>query len=392
MCSWIGGVEIEPAERVEPPAHDPAHRDDRHLRACRRRCPRRGSRSARGSGSPAPIAAASGSSTSVTRRPPATAPPPRRPGARPPTTRPTAGRQHPRPRERADPDPAEHDLEHPLGHLELGHRTLPERAHGDDVAASPPIIRQASSPIAIDPAACRRSARRRWAGRRRSPRPAGRRGGWPCPRSIARSRPILGPAHHPVASPETRYSFFQMGTSRLSRSMPCGRPRTPRPVRRGERDHDGTSPTSRSPDPVQQRDPADRPPLEHLVRELPEPVLGRARPMPRSEAGDARPVGVVADRAGEDADAARAGSPTTRRPPRRRSDPRDAHELVRSHASIVAGVRRPVRRSDTRPSYSDAEGPYDDGTSPRPRSGGSAFGMDPDAAPRRRRCSASCSA
>jgi hypothetical protein len=108
-------------------------------------------------------------------------------------------------------------------------------------------------------------------------------------------------------------------------------------VRRRARHHDGDVAQIELAEPVEERDPAERPAFEQLVGDHLEPALGLLLPCLVREARHGPRIGVVAHGPQEDAGSARRGvAHELDRLPGADRIRRDAHEQVGSHAPIVA--------------------------------------------------------
>ena len=218
MCSWIAASRSKPPSAIDRPLTTPPI----DTTAISERPPPMSTiRLPIGSwiGRPAPIAAASGSSTSVTLRPP----PANRTAssiARFSTSELIDGHrdQHARLGEARGDRSLHHDLEHPLGDVELGHGAGAQRPDGDDAAgvAADQVPDLVAHRQDLAGAAVQRHHRRLVEHDAVALAIHERVRGAQVDRQIA-------PHQLPItqcASPETSASFFQMGTSSFRRSMP----------------------------------------------------------------------------------------------------------------------------------------------------------------------------
>ena len=251
-------------------------------------------------GRPAPIAAASGSSTRVTPLPPAN--PTASSIARFSTSELSDGMQmqDPRPLEPRDP-PALRITASRNRWVTSKSVIVPSRSGRIPMTLpeSAPMRRNASSPIATTSA------------RAGVDRDRGR---------LADDDPVALPVHERVRGPQVdrevaahaqapwtqwpsplaSVSFFQIGTSCFSRSIACRR-RLERlgAMRRGHGDGDARLADREVAVPVHERDPADRPAREQLVGDLPQARRGELVPRLVGDRGDGALGPVVADRADE---------------------------------------------------------------------------------------------
>ena len=276
-----GGVEVEAAERRRAPAHDAAHRDDRHLRPpaadvddrwpdrlvhgqARRRsrpraAPRRGSPAAR----------------------PPNGSRPRSRGARPPSSSTGTATST---RGRGNRTVIVRRITTSIMRWVMSNSVIVPCRSGRTASTlpeSPPSSCQASSPIAsTSPVSARTATTVGLVEHDAVALAVDER-----VRGAEVDREVAPHSQLPItqwASPETRPSFFQMGTSCFRRSMPwrqasnasarCGADTATIDARLADRE------LAR---PMHDRDPADRPPLEDARRRSRAAAARRARATPR---------------------------------------------------------------------------------------------------------------
>ena len=197
------------------------------------------------------------------------------------------------------------DLEHALRDVELGHRTRAERANRDHVArvAADQVPHLVAHPEHPAGAAVKRDNRRLVEDDPVALSVDQRVRGTQIDREVT-------PHQLPMtqwASPETSDSFFQMGTSSF-RPLDAVAARLERiaPMRRRARDHDAGLADSKVSRAVQDRHLADRPLLEELVGDLVQTCHGKLVPRLVSKPGHVPGLRMVSNGTDEHAGAPRA--------------------------------------------------------------------------------------